>query len=147
PPDIEHLHAGLGPVDTRLDPADQAILESHRQHVPAPTTLGRWQEELPDVIEVEQARKEATVPHQRIERGKERDGGRRLRRLFQQLDVLAEDKALAAHALDRDRNELAELDELLAERVPARVVRPARVGLRGAETAEGVSGADAEQTV
>ena len=27
PPDVEHLHAGVGPVDPRLDPADEAVAE------------------------------------------------------------------------------------------------------------------------
>src|SRR6266550_7371119 len=45
PPHIEHLHASLGPVDPRLDPADEAVPENDRQHVPAPTALGRWLEE------------------------------------------------------------------------------------------------------
>src|SRR5437773_1261210 len=148
PPDIEHVHAGLGPVDPRLDPADEAVAEHDRQDVPAPTALGGWQEELPHVVEVEQAAEEAAVPNQGIEGGKERDGGRRLRRRLQQLDVLSEDEALAAHARDLDWNELAALDELLAQDVPPRVLRPLRVRLRGAETAEDVStAADAEQTV
>jgi hypothetical protein len=92
-----------------------------------------------------QAPKESAVPDQRIERGKERDGGRRLRWRFQQLDVLPEDEAFAAHALDLDRNELAELDQLLAQRVSSRVLR---ARLRVAEAAEDVSSAaDNEQTV
>src|SRR5207247_4195081 len=99
----------------------------------------------PHVVEVEQAPKEAAVPDQRIERWKERDGGRRLRRRFQQRDVLAKGEAFAAHALDLDGNELSALDELLAQRVPPRVLR---ARLRGAETAEDVStAANAEQTV
>jgi hypothetical protein len=75
----------------------------------------RRQEEFPHIVEVEQAPKEAAVLDQRIKRGKERDGGRRLRRRFQQRDVLADDEAFAAYALDVDGNELAQLDQLLAE--------------------------------
>src|SRR5437870_3249379 len=123
PPDIEHLHAGVGPVDPRLDPADEAVPERDRQHVPAPTSLGGWHEELPHVVEVEQAPKEAAVPDQRIEWGKERDGGRWLRRRFEQLHFLSEDETLAAHALDLDGNDLSELNEVLAQRGPPRGLR------------------------
>ena len=91
------------PVDPRLDPADEAVPEDDRQHVPAPAALRGREEELPHVVEVEQAPEQGAVPDQRIERGEERDRGRRLRRRLQQLDVLAEDEALAAHALDLDR--------------------------------------------
>ena len=78
-------------------------------------------------------------------RRRERDGGRRLRRRLQQLDVLADDEAFAAHALDLDGNELAALDQLLAERGSSRVLR---ARLRGAEAAEDVSAAaDAAQTM
>src|SRR4029453_12739556 len=106
------------------------------------------QEELPHIVEAEQAAKEAAIPDQWIERGKECDGGRRLRRSFQQRDVLGEDEAFAVHSLDHDGDELAELDQLLAQRGPARVVRPPRIRLRGADAAEDVPGAgDAEQTV
>ena len=96
-------------------------------------------------MEVEQLPEETAVPDQRIERGKERDGGRRFRRRFQQLDVLAEDEALAADALDLHGNELAVLDQLRAQRGSSRMVRR---WLRGAEAAEDVSTApDAEQPV
>src|SRR5947207_13924768 len=62
PPDIENLHASLAPVDPRLDPADEAVLENDRQHVPAPTAFRRWKEELPGVLELEGAREEAAIP-------------------------------------------------------------------------------------
>lgn len=69
------------------------------------------------------------------------------RRRLKQLDLLPDDEALAAQTLDLDGNELAELEQLLAQLVSSRHVRPTRVRLRGAEIAEGVSGADAEQAV
>ena len=68
PPDVEHLHAGVGPVDARLDPADESVPERDRQHVPAPAALGGRYEELPHVVEAEKAAKQAAVPDQRIER-------------------------------------------------------------------------------
>ena len=70
-----------------------------------------------------------------------------LRWRLQQLDVLPDDVALAAQAFDLDGDELAALDELFAHRVPSGVIRPPRVRLRGAETAEHVGAADGEQTV
>src|ERR671919_1570500 len=113
-----------------------------------PSALGRRVEELPHVVELEQRAEQIAVPDQRIERREERDRRRWLRRRFEQSDLVAEDEALAAHALDLDGNEVAVLDELLAERGSARMPRPPRVGLRGAEAAEDVSSAaDAEQGV
>jgi hypothetical protein len=56
-------------------------------------------------------------------RGDERDGGRRLRRRLQQRELLAEDEALAAHALDVDGHERAELDKLLAQCVAPEPLR------------------------
>src|SRR5665213_3899948 len=61
PPDVEHLHAGSVPVDPRFDPADEAVAEGDREHVPAPTALCRREETLPHVVEAEQAREEAVV--------------------------------------------------------------------------------------
>src|SRR4029450_9204427 len=88
------------------------------------------------------------VPEQRVERGKERDGGRRLRRRLKQPDVLAYDEALSAQALDLDGNELAELDQLRPQRTPSRALRPPRIWLRRAEPPEGVAAAaEAEQAV
>ena len=148
PPDIEHVHASLGPVDPRLDPADEAIPEDDRQHVPAPTAFGRWEEELPDVLELEQAPEEAAIPDDRVERGDERDGGRRVRRRFQQFDFLTDDKALSADTLHLDRHEVSAFAELFAQSVPSWVSRPPLVRPRGPETAEDISGtADTEQTV
>src|SRR5687768_7813215 len=148
PPEPEHLYASGSAVDARLDAAGQPVAEEDRQHVPAPPPLGRRVEELPDVVELEQRTEEAAVPDQRIERREERNRGRRLRRRFEQSDLVAEDEALAAHALDLDGNEVAVLNELIAERGSARMPRPPRVGLRGAEAAEDVSSAaDAEQAV
>src|SRR5439155_10480790 len=148
PPNIEHVHASVGPVDPRLDPADEAVSERDRQHIPAPSALGGWQEELPYVIEVEEAPEEVAVPNQWIERGKECDGWRRLRRRLQQLDVFLYDEALAAYALDLDGNELAVLDELLAHHVSSGVIRSLRVRFADAQTAEDVSTAGgAKQTV
>ena len=83
PPNIEHVHASLVAVDPRLDPADEAIAEDDRQHVPAPTALGRWVEELPDVLELEQAPEKAAIPDDRVEGGNERDGRRRVRWRFE----------------------------------------------------------------
>ena len=51
------------------------------------------------------------------------------------------------HALDRNRNELALLDELPAQRGPTRMVRALRVRLRRANAAEDVGAADAQKTV
>src|SRR6184192_1509398 len=62
PPDAEHLHAGLVPVDPRFDPTDEAVAEGDRENVIAPTALCRREEALPDVVEVEQARQEGGVP-------------------------------------------------------------------------------------
>ena len=73
PPDVEHLHTAFSPVDPRLDPADEAVTEEHRQHVPTPPALRGRHEELPHVVEAEEAPEEAAVPDQRVERGEERD--------------------------------------------------------------------------
>src|SRR5439155_4615057 len=148
PPDIEHVHASLGPVDPRLDPADEAIPEKDRQHVPAPTALGRWEEELPYVLELEQAPEEAAIPDDWVERRDERDGRRRVRRSCQQFGVLTDDKAFSADALHLDGKEITALDELFAQSVPSSVPRPARVRLRGSDATEDISAtADTEQTV
>src|SRR5437870_8432909 len=147
PPDIEHLHASLGPVDTRLDPADETVTETDRQHVPAPTALGRWEEEFPDVVEVEQAPEKAAIPHDRIERGNESDGSGRVRPRCLQFGVLADDEAFPADALHLDGNEVSAFDEFLAQSVSSWVTRPPRVRLRGPETAEDISATDTEQTV
>ena len=114
PPDTEHIHARLVPVDSRLDPADEPVPEDDRQDVPAPTALLRWEEELPDVVEVEQAPEEGPIPHDRIERGNERDGRRRVRRRRQEFGVLLDDEAFPADALDVDGNEISAFDELVA---------------------------------
>src|SRR6187551_991691 len=68
PPDVEHLDTAFVPVDARLDPADEAVSEDDRQHVPAPTPLGRRMEQLPHVVEIEQAPEKRAVPDQRVER-------------------------------------------------------------------------------
>ena len=107
PPEAEHLHAAAGAVEARLDPADEAVAEEHRQHVPTPAPLGRRDEELPDVLELEQGSEQSPVPDQRIERRQECDGGRRLRRVLEQVDLRSEHEPLAAHVLDVNRNELA----------------------------------------
>src|SRR5205085_11212368 len=98
--------------------------------------------------ELEQGREQAAVPDQRVERREERDRRRRLGRRREQLDLVAQDEALAAHALDLDGNQLALGDELLAERRPSRVPRPVGTRLRGAEAVEDVpAAADAEEPV
>ena len=53
PPEAEYLHLAASAVDPQLDPADEAVAEDHRQHVPAPTPLGWREEELPDIVELE----------------------------------------------------------------------------------------------
>ena len=60
------------------------------------------------------------MSQQRVERGDERDRGGRLRRSLQQRDLLGEDQALAAHALDVDGHERALLDQLLPQLVALR---------------------------
>src|SRR5439155_25899885 len=139
PPGVEHVHASLGQVDPRLDPADEAVAVNDRQHIPAPTPLGRWDEELPYVLELEQAPEEAPIPDDRVERGNERDGRRRVRRRCQQSRVLTDDEAFSADALHLDGNEVSAFDELLAQSVPSWVPGPPRVRLRGPDTAEGIS--------
>src|SRR5262249_39917759 len=114
PPEVQHLDATAGPVDTRLDPANEAVAEDHREHVPAPAAPPRPHAQLADVVEAEQAAEQGAVPDERVERREERDGGRRLWRRLQQRDLVAQDEALAPQALDLDRDELAELDQLLA---------------------------------
>ena len=123
--------------------------EEHRQHVPAPTPLGWWDEELPDVVELEERPEQAAVPHQRVERRQERDGRRRLAGAPPAArPPLVRTKRLPRHALHLDRNELAPFDELLAQRVPTRALRDARVRLGRADAAEHViRAADAEQAV
>ena len=120
PPGAEDLDAGQVPVDPRFDPADEAVAEADREHVPAPAALRRREEALPHVVEVKQARHQGVIPQQRVERGDERDRGRGLRRGLQQRELLRQDQALAAHALDVDGHERAELDQLLTQRVALR---------------------------
>ena len=62
PPEVEHLHLAAVAVDARLDPADEAVAEEHRQHVPTPAPLGRRDEELPDVVELEQGSEQGPGP-------------------------------------------------------------------------------------
>ena len=101
-------------VDLWLDAADHAVTEDDREDVVAEVPLLGRVEEIPHVIELEQRREERAVPHQRIERREKRDGRRRLRRRWQQVDLVPQDEALPSYALDLDGNELAVLDELLA---------------------------------
>src|SRR5919108_1194237 len=148
PPEAEDLDSPCSAIDPRLDAADEAVAEQDREHVPAPAPLGRREEEVPHVVEVEQGPEEAAVPDQWIERWEKRDGRGRLTRRYEQLDLRAQDEALAAHALDFDRDQLAVLDELLAQRGPSRMARTVRARLRGTEAAEDVStAADAEEAV
>jgi hypothetical protein len=98
----------------RLDPADEPVPEDDREDVPAPTALFRWEEELPDVVEVEQAPEEGSIPHDRIERGNERDGRRRVRRRREEFGVLLDDEAFPADAVDVDGNKISAFDELVA---------------------------------
>ena len=121
----------LSPVDPRLEPADEAVAEEHWQHVPTPAALRGRHEELPHVVEAEEAPEEAAVPDQRVERGEERDRGRRLGRPFERRDLLAEDEALCAHTLHLDRNELPALDELLAQSVAAGIAGHRGSGFAG----------------
>src|SRR5205807_10160323 len=93
------------------------------KHVITPAAPCRREETLPDVREIEQVREEGCVPQQRVERGDERDGWRRLRRRLQQRDFLFEHEALAPHALDVDGHERAELDQLLVQRVAPHPLR------------------------
>ena len=117
PPDAEDLHAGSVAVDPRFDPADDAVAEEDREHVVAPTALRRREKALPHVVEVEQAREEGGIPQQRVERGDERNGKRRLWRRLQERELFSEDEALAAHALDVDGHERTELDQFVAQLV------------------------------
>src|SRR5439155_15537437 len=110
PPDVEDIHATFGPFDPRLDPADEAVPKDDRQDVPAPAAFSGWHEELPHVVEVEQAPKEAAIPNQRVERWEEGDRGRWLRGRFQQFDVLTDEQALSADALHVDGNEVSAVD-------------------------------------
>jgi len=75
PPDAEDLDATLVPVDPWFDPADEAVAEEDREHVPAPAAFRRREEALPHEFEVEELRDERCVPQQGVERGDERDGG------------------------------------------------------------------------
>ncbi len=102
-----------------------------RQHVPAPSSLRRRVEELPDVVELEQGSEQRPVPDERVERRQERDRRRRLRRILQQPDLVLQDEALPAHALDRHGDELAVLDQLLAQRRSAGISGQLGSGLAG----------------
>src|SRR6266511_538283 len=145
PPDVEHLHAGSVPADPRFDPADETVAEDDREHVIPPSALCRREKALPHVVEGEQTREQGGVPQQRVERGDERDGGGRLRRRLQQRELLGEDEALAAHALDVDGHERAALDQLREQLVAP---RPLRGRLRRGDAVERAAGATgAEQAV
>src|SRR5829696_447699 len=141
PPQSDHLDARVFPVDPWFDPSDETIAEEERKHVPAPTALGGRVEELPHVLEVEQGSEQLPVPDDRIERRQKRDGGRRLRRRSEQVDLLGQHQALAAQALDIDRYELAGVDELVPEDRPPGMIRPLRSRLRVAQAAEDVAAA------
>ena len=58
-------------------------------NVPAPTPLGWWDKELPDVVESEELREQAAVPHERVEWWQERHGRLRLRGRLQVGDLLS----------------------------------------------------------
>src|SRR5262249_56969856 len=101
-------------IDARLDPADEAFAEQDRQHVPAPAPLGRRVKELPYEFEVEKSAKEGAVPDEWIERWEKCDRRRRLRRRSEQFELVAEDEAGAAYALDRDPDGFDLMHGLLA---------------------------------
>src|SRR4029450_14060656 len=128
--------------------ADATGTEEARQDVVAPPSLVLWGEHLPDPIEVEERLEEAAVPHQRVHRRKEGDRGIRRGRCGEQVDLVAEDEPRPAQTLDRDADELAALDELVAQCGPSRIAWSLRVRFGGAKATEDVpGGADAEEAV
>ena len=68
--------------------------------------------------------------------------GSRLWRRLQQHELLGEDEALAAHALDVDGHERAELDQVLAELVAPHPLRGRRRRSDAVERAAGAAGAE-----
>src|SRR4029450_1693621 len=148
PPEPEDLHASRLAVDPRLEAGGGGGAEEERQDVPAPASLLRREEQLPDVVEREQRSEERAVPDQRVEGWEKRNGRRRLRRVSDQLDLVAQNEALAAHGLDVDGNQLAVSEELLSQGGSPRGAWPARVGLRRPDAAVNVAGAaDAQKAV
>src|SRR5262245_21859132 len=139
PPHVEHLDAAFVPVDARLDPADETRSEDDRQYVPTPTPLGRRVEQLPHVLEVEEAGEELAIPDQRVEGRGERDGRWRELRGLEQSDLVSQDEPASSNTLDVDRNELACRDQLLAQRRSSGQIRPRLVGLRRAEAGEDIA--------
>ena len=127
---------------------DETVAEEHRQHVPAPTSLRRRDEELPHVLELEERSEETPVPDQRIEGREECNGRRRLGRTLQESDLVPEHEPLRAHVLDVDGYELAVGDQLLTQRRSPRIPRHPRIRLRRAEAAEDVpTPSDTEEAV
>src|SRR5436190_9231448 len=148
PPEPEHLHHAGGAIDSRLDPPDEAVPEEDREHVVAPPSLALGDVHLPDPVEVEERLEEAAVPHQRVERREERNRRRRVGRRGEELELVAKDEARPPNALDRDPDELAVADELLAQRRSPRMLGPLRRRPRGAQPTENLPGAaDAQEAV
>src|SRR5204862_6713141 len=119
-------------ADPRPASSDGPVTEQARGALSPPAALRRREEALPRVVEVEQAREQRGVPQERVERGDERDGRRRLRRRLQKRELLGDDEALAAHALDVDRHERTGLDQLFVQLLALRRVGDAVEGAAGA---------------
>ena len=121
--DPEHARSSLDP---RLDPADEAVTEQHRQDVVAPASLRSGDVDLPDVVEVEQRTAGGPDPRRtgRAGRGTRRPALPRPLGLgpgccsASRSQLVGEDEPLAPDALDVDRHRASPLP-------PARPPAPA----------------------
>src|SRR5262249_128425 len=139
PPETEHLDPLAVSVDARLEASDEAVAEEDREHVPAEAPFRWLVEEVPDVVESEQGRKQPSVPDETVEGREEGDGGRRLRRGREQRNLVRQHVAVPANSLNLDGNERTAFDQLYAQRRATRVTRPVGGRLRRAEEVEDVA--------
>ena len=119
------------PIDARLDAAHEPVAEEERQHVVAPAAFRLGHVDLPDVVEAEQAAQQLAIPGQRVQRRQEGHAGLGQWRCppetsasaaSQQAQLVTQDEAPAAHALDGHGHELAGGDQLLAQLLAGRGV-------------------------
>ena len=124
-------------LDSRLDPANEAVAVQDRQDVVAPAPLRGRDVDLPHVVEVEEASEEVPVPAERVERREEGHarvavGGRHpgldlALRLLEQRALGSDDEPLSPQSFDGRRDQLAAVDELGSKLPP--LARGPRSGL------------------
>src|SRR5215207_1387906 len=118
PPEAEHAERPGLALDPRLDPTDEAVAPEQRQDVVAPAPLRGRDVDLPEIVEVPQAAQQVAIPHERVEWSEERHSRDDRPLVKEQRRFLRQDHAVTLDALDRNGQQQAVLDQLVAQPVP-----------------------------